>query len=151
LLENPEAYKTGAFWGKLTVATVAGGISGGLAATGIGAVGQIAWNTAIGAASSLLDAAIEGETDVGDYALRTLEGATFGAVSGYLGGSGTCSKHVANSFSRALKNHNWSYYFTQTNTQSIRDGLKAIPGILKSVIPNSLKTYIKYNTRQENL
>ena len=71
---------------------------------------------------------------------KMLVGGISGAISGLLGGRGTGSAHTSNSFSRVLKNKNVRYYFTQINKQAVKDGKKAIPGIIKSAIPNVIGT-----------
>ena len=77
-----------------------------------------------------------------------IEGGTLGALSGLIGGMGSASKHLSNSFKRVLNNGNWSYYFTQINTQAIRDGFKAIPGILKATIPSLTKSFFKISIQR---
>ena len=76
--------------------------------------------------------------------LRT-EGATIGAFSGMLGGKGSVSKHVSNHFWRMLGSgaDDLTYYFSQIGHQAVRDGLKAIPGIIKSTIPSVTKSFMK--------
>ena len=64
-------------------------------------------------------------------------------IAGYIGGNGSASKHVRNSFWRTVGNGNWSYYFSQTNRQAVKDGLKAIPSILKATAPTISKSLIK--------
>ena len=79
------------------------------------------------------------------YLLSAAEGATIGAIAGRLGGKGTASKHVSNHFWRMLASgkDDLTYYFSQVTTQAIRDGKKAIPGIIKASIPSVTKTILK--------
>ena len=142
---NIDCLKTGEFWAHVGIAAGVGAISGGLAASGAGLAAQVLVNAGLGAVSAWADTAVEdkGNTSKGTYALKIAEGATMGAMAGFLGGKGTASKHVRNSFYRVLKNGNWSYYFSQINEQAIRDGLKAIPGILRATIPTVTKSFIK--------
>ena len=101
----------------------------------MGIVGQIAWNGVLGVGSSIIDNLIDGEKSVKAYVVEAIDSALMGCVAGALGGSGSASKHVTNSFRRVLRTNNWSYYFSQINTQAVRDGVNAIPGILKATIP----------------
>ena len=71
------------------------------------------------------------------YALSTVDGALIGLIAGRIGGDGSASKHVSNSFWRTVSGKsNIRYYFTQINTQAARDGIKAIPSILKGTLPS---------------
>ena len=67
------------------------------------------------------------------------------AFSGMLGGKGSASKHVSNHFWRMLGSgaDDLTYYFSQIGHQAVRDGLKAIPGIIKSTIPSVTKSFMK--------
>ena len=77
------------------------------------------------------------------YALSMVDGALIGLILGRMGGDGTASKHVSNSFWRTVSGKsNLGYYFTQINVQAARDGLKAIPSILKATIPSIVDTGI---------
>ena len=142
--ENAPDYSTGEFWAHLAVSTVSGAISGGLAASGVGLPGQVIWNSIIGAASAIADTAIDddGTTTTQTYVLNGIVGGVVGALSGLVGGKGTASKHVTNSFKRVLNNGNWSYYFTQIGKEATKDGIKAIPSILRSYIPSIIKNCI---------
>ena len=143
LIDDPDSWKTGEFWGHVGIAAGIGAISGGLAASGAGLASQVVTNAVLGAASATVNAAIDGEKKVSGYISKATEGAVFGAIGGRLGGKGTASKHITNSFKRVINNGNWSYYFSQINTQAVRDGVKSISSILKATLPNVLKTSIK--------
>ncbi len=136
---------SGEFWAHVGVAAGTGAISGGLAASGVGLVGQIVGNGILGAFSAAADTAIydKGNTSVESYLLRATEGATIGSIAGIFGGKGSASKHVTKSFKRALGNGNWSYYFTQIKTQAKYDGIKAISGIVKATVPTVTKAFLK--------
>ena len=145
LIGNSASWKTGEFWAHVGVAAGVGAVSGGLAASGVGLGGQIAVNAALGAAGAIADTGIDdnGETSEAAYVMAAIEGATRGGISGMIGGKGSASKHVTNSFKRFVKNGNWSYYYSQVRTQAIRDGKKAIPSIFKATIPSITKPIIK--------
>ena len=138
------------FWVHVGVSAAFGTISGALAASSAGILGQVVVNASLGARAAIIDTFISdifnGEKfDPAKYALKALEGGAIGALSGFIGGSGSASKNVVNSFWRsgAKGFSNFSYYISQVRTQSIRDGLKAIPSIIKSSIPNLLKSALK--------
>ena len=133
------------FWAHVGVSTAVGALSGGLAASGVGIAGQVIGNSIFSAIGSVADTAIDGETSFGTYVLRASEGATIGAISGLIGNKGSASKHVSNHFWRMVgsRANNLPYYFTQINKQAVRDGLKAIPSILKSNIPSVTKIILK--------
>ena len=149
LIDDPTSWNTKEFWARTGTAAAVGAVSGGLAASGVGIVGQIAWNAALGAAGNVADAALQGKKSVSDYILCVIEGAVFGAAAGGLGGAGSASKHVSNSFWRTVKNGNWSYYLTQIGKQAINDGKQAIPSILKATIPNATKVLIQASVKYE--
>ena len=150
LLEEPDSWQTGEFWAHVGIAAGAGAISGGLAASGVLMGGQVAVNAVLGGLSSIADTAIDGNASVETYMIRAAEGVTFGAIGATLGGAGTASKHVSNHFWRMVKSggENMSYYFSQIDYQAVRDGLKAIPGILKAAIPSTSKILIKSTISQ---
>ncbi|MBQ2999593.1 MAG: RHS repeat-associated core domain-containing protein [Clostridia bacterium] len=141
--EEKNLFKTGEFWAKVVVAAGIGAVTGGFAASGVGLVGQVLLNSASGAGSSMIELAIDGEKNWENYVMRGAEGATIGAISGRIGGPGTASKHVTNSFKRVLKNGNFSYYFSQIKYQAYLDGKKAIPSIFKAALPSGTKIAIK--------
>ena len=64
-------------------------------------------------------------------------------------GTSSGSKHVSNSFWRAVDSgfSNSRYYFSQIGKQAKRDGIKAIPAILRAVIPSATKGVIKAGVR----
>ncbi len=137
------------FWAKVGVSVVGGAISGGLAASGVGIIGQIAVNAVIGGGSSMLNVHIEDvlstkEVAEGAYFLAALNGTLMGVASGIIGGPGSASKHVSNSFWRMVSSggRNLSYYFSQINTQAVRDGLKAISSIIKAAIPSVTESVV---------
>ena len=75
------------FWAKVGVSVVGGAISGGLAASGVGIIGQIAVNAFIGGGSSMLNVHIEDvfstkEIAEGAYLWAALNGTLMGVVSG---------------------------------------------------------------------
>ena len=141
------------FWQHVANAAAIGAISGALAASGVGLAGQVIGNAILGAAGAIVDTAIDdvGETTASTYALRTLEGATIGSLSGLIGGKGSASKHVSNHFNRLInsKSPNFSYYFSQIGRQAVRDGKAAIPSITRAAIPTVTKTFIKVGCQQE--
>ena len=137
------------FWAKVGVSVVGGAISGGLAASGVGIIGQIAVNAFIGGGSSMLNVHIEDvfstkEIAEGAYLWAALNGTLMGVASGAIGGHGSASKHVSNSFWRMVSSggRNLSYYFSQINTQAVRDGLKAISSIIKAAIPSVTESVV---------
>jgi len=131
-------------WGRVGLSAVSGAISGGLAATGILLGGQVIANATIGAVSSAVDTRLKyGEkATFSDYAVNTLVGGAVGTISGLIGGNGTGTKHIANSFKRLLSNGNVRYYFSQTNTEAVRSGIKAITPIVKSAIPGLIRSML---------
>ena len=122
-----------------------------MAASGVGVVGQIVGNAIIGGASSVLDYAINdnGQSSFDKYALRAFEGAALGAIAGAIGGPGTASKHTSNSFWRMVASgkDDLTYYFSQVGVQAKRDGIRAIPGILKATTPAVFKGFIQLGNR----
>lgn len=84
------------------VSAVAGGLSGGLACTGLGVGALVASNIAISAAESFINQTIkEGVKNV-NYAEVALDGAV-GGVTAAIGGKGTGSKHLNNLGKQATK------------------------------------------------
>ena len=53
-------------------------------------------------------------------------------------------KHVSNSFWRMVASgaDDLTYYFSQVGTQAVRDGVKAIPGILKSYRSQATEVFL---------
>ena len=146
LVEDPNSWKSSAFWGHVAVSAGAGAITGAVAATGVGLAGQIAVNATVGAVSGLADTAIDADdnTEPMDYLVSALLGGTIGAIAGYLGGPGTASKHMQSAFKTALHNGNWRYFYTQTAKEAIRAGESATSGILRGTIPTISRFAIKY-------
>ena len=144
--EAPE-FGTSEFWMHVGAGAVTGALSGALAASGVGIVGQIVGNAIIGAGGAIADTAISHNenTTVTDYILRGAEGATLGALSGFIGGSGSASKHVSNSFWRMLGSGNdcLRYYFSQVGREAARAGWEAIPSIIRATVPSVTKIFIK--------
>ena len=136
---------SGEFWGHVGVAAATGAVSGAVAASGVGLVGQIAVNATLGATGAVADTAIDdkGDTSIETYLLKATEGAVIGTIAGAIGGQGSASKHVSNSFKRVIKNRNWRYYYSQIRRESFKDGVKAIPSIFKSYVPNIAKSALK--------
>ena len=146
--------------GRFAVAVGAGAVSGALAATGIGIIGQIACNGTIGAVSSGLDNAFDktADHDFSGYAEAVASGAVLGVVSGALGGPGsgtknmtTMGKGLLNSiksgkpFKNAVK-----YWYRQTAKEAVQAGKRAIPSICKSSLPSISKSaydVVSYNYR----
>ena len=103
--------------------------------------------------SSVANTAIESNTTpqtAGDYLLSAGEGLAFGLAGGLLGGAGTGTPHLSSAFHRVCSNGNWSYYFSQTTTASVRAGKDAILGIFEGTIPSLSKSYIKFIQRKAN-
>ena len=142
LLEGSPPIDSGEFWANVGLAAAAGMISGGLAASGIPVAGQMIGNAIIGGLTGYFDVAIKdhfsgSKSTFATYALSTVDGALIGLIAGRIGGDGSASKHVSNSFwRRFFGKSNTRYYFTQINTQAVRDGKKAIPSILKGTLPS---------------
>mgnify|MGYP003293512885 CR=1 FL=1 len=146
LTEDSESWRNGEFWLDVAVSAGLGAASGGLAASGVGLVGQIAVNAVIGAVGGIADTAIhdDGTATFATYAVNAIGGGVVGAISGLFGGAGTASKHVSNSFWRMVASgaDDLTYYFSQVGTQAVRDGIKAIPGILRSYIPQATEAFL---------
>jgi len=84
--------KDGKTWAKVGVATLAGGASGALAATGVGLCAAITLNAGISMAENAATQAIEGKDfDVCDM----LFDGVVGAISGAIGGPGNGNKHLS--------------------------------------------------------
>ena len=126
--------------------TVTGAVSGAVAASGVGLAGQVAFNAGVGVLNSIRETASKDDATVGDYALNVISGGLSGVASGWLGGKGTASKHVSNSFWRMVASgkDDLTYYFSQIKTQAMRDGKKAIPGIFRSAIPSFFDNFARY-------
>ena len=81
----------------LVTAGIAGAFSGGLAASGVGLVGQVIGNAVIGAANNAADQVINirnGKQTDGFNVGSMLVDAGIGAVAGFAGGSGAGSKNL---------------------------------------------------------
>ena len=149
--DEAPAINSGEFWAHVGVAALGGAISGGLAASGVGIIGQIGVNALIGGGSGLLNVHIEDVCSdkvitAGTYVWAALDGTLMGGISGAIGGSGSASKHVSNSFWRMVSSggKNLSYYFSQINTQAKRDGIKAISSIFKATIPSVIDSVVDF-------
>lgn len=83
--------------GGLWTAGIAGAVSGGLAASGVGLAGQIIGNATISMVNNAADQCIGwqngSKTDSFDYGSLFLDGA-IGAIAGFAGGSGAGSKNL---------------------------------------------------------
>ena len=81
----------------LITAGIAGAVSGGLAASGVGLVGQVVGNAVIGAANNAVDQMINikngNQTDGFDVGSMFAD-AGIGAIAGFAGGSGAGSKNL---------------------------------------------------------
>ena len=131
------------FWKHVGAAAVTGAISGAVAASGVGIVGQVVSNMVLGATLNIADKKIDGVKSSSEILLAAAEGVAMGALSGFIGGKGSATKHTSNSFWRFVQKGNWRYYASQVKKQAIEDGKKAIPGILRSNIPSATKTFLK--------
>lgn len=141
------------FWKHVTVAAGIGTISGGLAASGAPLIAQVISNGVLGIIGAVADTAIDdkGDTPWWKYVLNGVDGGLMGGISGYIGGSGSASKHTTNSFWRFVGGKsNSSYYFSQIKTQAIRDGIDAIPNIIKASAPAVLKLWLKYEYQKHS-
>ena len=81
----------------LLTAGIAGAVSGGLAASGVGLVGQVVGNAVIGAANNAADQIINiknGKQTDGFNVGSMLVDAGIGAIAGFAGGSGAGSKNL---------------------------------------------------------
>ena len=147
--EDAPDITSGEFWGHVAVSAGSGAITGGLAASDVGLAGQVGVNAAVGMLGGLIDTGIDdkGDTSFATYMANALEGAFIGTVAGFVGGKGTASKHVSNSFWRMVASgtDDLTYYFSQIGRQAVNDGKKAIPGILRSYIPSAIRSYIQLN------
>lgn len=146
LINDPNSWKTGEFWEHVGVSAGAGALTGFVAATGLGLAGQVIVNGAVGAASGVLDTAIDADSDTKplDYLESALLGGSFGLVAGYLGGPGTATKHMQSAFKTALRSGNWRYFATQTATEAIRAGKSAISGVIRGTIPTITRTLLPH-------
>ena len=150
LLDSSPEFGSPEFWANVGLSAATGMISGGLAASGVPVVGQMVVNAIIGGLAGYSEVAIKdhysgSKSTSATYALSTVDGALLGLIAGRIGGDGSASKHVSNSFWRTVSGKsNIRYYFTQINTQATRDGIKAIPNILRSAIPNVADTVIHW-------
>ena len=148
-------------WASVAVSTVAGAVSGALAATGVPVGGQMVANGIIGAISSGIDTYLDKGDDatITDYVSSTIVGGALGVAGGFLGGDGTGTKHLSRSAGRFLKkaanacvdimdaglkttgkiiSNAWKYYYSQVAKQSIQCGTQAILPIVISNIPNAV-------------
>ena len=142
LLDDSPEFGSPEFLANVGLSAAAGMISGGLAATIVPVAGQMIGNAIIGGLTGYFEVAIKdhysgSKSTLATYALSIVDGALIGLIAGRIGGDGSASKHVSNSFWRTVHGKsNIKYYFTQINTQAARDGLKAIPSILKAALPS---------------
>ena len=87
-------------WSKVGVAALSGAVSGAVASTGIGLIGQIGINAGIGAATYVADSYVSGEE-------ITVEGIILngvaGGISGAIGGKGANSKALTMAWNNAQK------------------------------------------------
>ena len=153
-------------WGSVGVAAATGAISGGLAATGVGVVGQTIANGVIGAVSAGVDTYVSsgGKATASEYLTNIAVGGVLGAVSGRIGGSGAGNKHLSASASRALKRVGSAvsnvgksgiktaakevakagrYYYSQVAKQALQNASKAVRSIVKASIPNSAYSILR--------
>ena len=136
------------------IAMASGAITGALAASGVGLSGQIIGNALIGGMGSGLSAISDIKKDkskrltsrenLSKIASNITTGAVIGAVSGYIGGAGTGTRHLSSArkgliksvtkagkpFKKALK-----YYMSQIAKVSVRSGKKSLLPIAKAGIP----------------
>ena len=141
------------FWKHVAVAAGIGTISGGLAASGAPLIAQVISNGVLGIIGAVTDTAIDdkGDTPWWKYVLNGVDGGLMGCISGYIGGSGSASKHTTNSFWRFVGGKsNFSYYFSQIKNQAISDGIDAIPSIFKASAPAVLKLWLKYEYQKHS-
>ena len=150
--EEAPAINSGEFWAHVGVAALGGAVSGGLAASGVLVPWQIIVNAAIGGTSSILNESIKDafrddySSSAETYFMSAVDGTLMGVVSGIIGGHGSASKHVSNSFWRMVSSggRNMSYYFSQINRQAARDGFKAISSIIKATIPSVIDSLVNF-------
>ncbi len=82
-------------WKRTAIAAGAGAITGALAATGVGLVGQVVANAAVGATSDFGDQLYTNKGDVGKINMKSVAlSGTIGAVAGVVGGSGAKVKDL---------------------------------------------------------
>ena len=147
-------------WGSVGVAAATGAISGGLAATGVGVVGQTIANSVIGAVSAGVDTYVSsgGEATVSEYLTNIAVGGVLGAVSGKIGGAGTGTKHMSASAGRVLKKVSNAvaktgqtgiktaakevtkatrYWYSQVAKETTRSMQNAIRSIAKASVPSA--------------
>ena len=91
---------------KVGIAAAGGALSGAIAGTGIGLVGQIAINSSISAAQNAGNQAInisDGVQENFDFTSLAVD-TSLGAISGYAGGAGTNSNKIIDNAANQLQN-----------------------------------------------
>ena len=115
----------------LGTAMVAGAVSGGLAASGIGLVGQVVGNAAISMASNATDQVARNggfqNFDVGDM---LIDGA-IGAAAGLIGGPGAGSKNVTNLGKQTVK-RTMDALTHKGASAAVKEGSKAMAYFVKN-------------------
>ena len=128
-------------WIEVAISACTGAISGGLAATGVGLLGQIAGNALIGAGASLAEQLYNHNGDITKVNFTAIMIDTFvGAVSGFAGGKGGGSSHLDSSAKHLFKRIGNAKKYLSTGA------IKAC----KKEIANAIKNYLK-NTTKENI
>ena len=118
-------------WGKIAISAVTGALSGALAATGVGLVGQIAGNTVLGAASSFTEEIYINNGDITKTNItEVMKGAVLGAAGGLLGGAGGGSKHLDKLANQMFKRIGNAFLYKTGNA-------------LKKEIANAFSYYVK--------
>ena len=153
-------------WKSVGIAAITGAISGGLAATGVGALGQTIANGVIGAVSAGADTYVSsgGKATASEYLVNIAVGGGLGLLSGKIGGSGTGTKHISSSTSRALKRagnaisrigkngikntakelvKTGRYYFSQVTSEITKSMKSAVRSVIKASIPGSAYNLIR--------
>lgn len=87
-------------WAKVGIAAVSGAVGGALAATGVGAIGQITGNAGIGVASYVASSIVDGETIT---AKGIVVNGAIGTITGVIGGEGANGKKVISTLNYVKK------------------------------------------------
>ena len=91
-------------WASVVIATVSGGVSGGLAATGLNLPTQILGNTILGGLSEIAEQARQHKLDFEQYDITDIMISAFvGAAGGVMGGPGGGTPHLDSMATKLFK------------------------------------------------
>ena len=137
--------------GSIMISAGAGALSGILAATGVGLVGQIAGNAVIGGAAAFGDQMYTNRGDINRVDLENVMlNALFGAIGGYVGGAGGGSKYLMSLTNRMASRIGNALQY-QSGQRLMREAINAIMYYIKSSSTlniNIIKGIIKSNIPQ---